>query len=118
MLSLSALQARAPTVRWLEADPPFIKDATWYSDQMVCYFTLCICQCTCVPNLHENMSWGWRIFKVNVETPTIGFEEMVIPDWVGAGICVGFEDIISPEAEDGGHKRGIQEMKTRKQAVN
>lgn len=79
MPSLSALQAHAPTVRRLEADTPLLKmlPGTQIKWSVI---LLCICQCTCVPNLHENMSWGWRISKVNVETPMIGFEEMVIPD--------------------------------------
>lgn len=52
--------------------------------------------------------------KVDVEKPVVGFEEMAIPGWVGAGVCIGFQDIMWPE----GHKHQMQEVKTEKQAVN
>lgn len=57
---------------------------------------------------------GMENSKVDVETPVVGFEEMAIPGWVGAGVCIGFQDIMWPE----GHKHQMQEVKTEKQAVN
>lgn len=58
---------------------------------------------------------------MNVEIPVIGFEEMVIPDWAGAGISVGFKDVIMyrPWQRPGcQHKQLAQEMQTTKQAMN
>lgn len=57
---------------------------------------------------------------MDVEIPMIGFEEMVIPDWVGAGICIRFKDILMYrlwQRHGCRHKHLTQEM-TIKQAMN
>lgn len=58
---------------------------------------------------------------MSVEMPVIGFEEMVIPDWAGAGISVSFKGVrmYRPWQRPGcRHEQLAQEMQTIKRAVN
>lgn len=52
---------------------------------------------------------------MSVEMPVIGFEEMVIPDWAGAGISVSFKGVrmYRPWQRPGcRHEQLAQEMQT------